>query len=508
MDNRWGLLYAAWGDVLCSLSVLRDSGIRRAFYFGKHQGMRDFILSQDFIDDVLMRNYVMCGMRDNIYYGLWHNLHIYNEKQDVSIDKIVEVSEVDISPSEIVNSVVDYKAVVHPVYQLRHLSLPVEMMGWAEQEVLRRRNYVLLCPYSYNSSSNEEHWPHWESYVDWLLASYPRTLFIYCGVDIRPKRWSGYRNFVNFFRHTPTAAHMYALALRADKVITTANGLLHWMNAMERPVLVMSTRACSEPSYFFSRILDERHVRLLPHGVSLDEACEATRLYLGMSSGESFSSAENLRSLHSSDMRFLFCKSPFMSEMDIVQEASYDGREHDVYRQMFSVLGGSLSLFELGPSSGQVFLSLLASGANLTRAGWCVEGGMYFNASDRLRRNISHYLSYYLGRDCVPIVSCDRYVDCASVMSGFDAVWVGGALDYASRLEDLRRAFASSASLIFCPGCLASDVVFAAARQVSQEFDVRMHVVDSATGLVVWDRTSERVYLKRLLSAGMCRVLD
>lgn len=509
MDNdRWGLLYAAWGDVLCSLSVLRDNGFRRVFYFGKHMGMGVFLRSQNFIDDVIVRNYVKLGMKDNLYYALWHHLHLYILDSEESLNRIHEFSGLSVPRENLFNSVMDYRAVSHPIYQLRGLSLSQESLKWVRENTVRRSNYVLLCPYSFNSGGHEEHWPYWESYVDWLLSAYPHKLFIYCGVDIRPARWERRRNFVNFFRHTPTAEHMYALASCADKVITTANGLKHWMNSIEKPVLVMSTFACSNPAYTFARILDERHVRLLPHSASLEEAMAATHSYMDMAPGDLFSSAADLLKSHSSDIRLLFCKCPFVSSDDLDLEASYSEREHDIYRALFALLPGVSSLFEVGSRSGQVFLSLLASGNFLDRAGWCEEGAFYANVSARVRRNLSHFSEYYLGRSPMLMESCARLSDLPSVLSGYMAVWVGLGLDEESRLEALRAAFASDASLVFCPGYSALDSVRSVVDRVVEESGLEGWFVDSATGLFFWDRTSDSRYARVLSEAGLCSRLQ
>lgn len=507
-QDNWGLLYAAWGDLLCSLSVLRDSGFRRVFYFGSHMGVNTFLRSQDFIDEVVSRDYKKLGMRYGAYYGIWFHLHMYTEKADLGLSRILDLADLGIAREKIFNSVMDYRAIVHPIHQLRGLSLSQESQDWAAANTARRPNYVLLCPYSFNSTHPSEQWPHWEPYLDWLLRAFPHKLFIYCGVDIRPDRWMNRRNFVNFHLHTPTAEHMYALASRADKVITTANGLKHWMNAIEKPVLVMSTLACSNPVYTFARILDERHVRLLPHSASLEEAMEATHAYMGMPSEDVFSSAADLLRSRYSDIRLLFCKCPFVSEEDLHLEASYAGREHDVYRDMFALLPGVTSLYEVGGRSGQPFLSLLASGNFLDRAGWCEEGAFYPNISARVQRNLSHFCAYYRDGSPMRMESCARLSDLPSVLPGYAAVWVGLDLGEEARLEALRAAFASDVSLVFCPGFTKLDSVRSVAARMVEESGVEGWFVDSATGLVFWDRASDRRHARVLGNAGLCSRLS
>lgn len=132
----------------------------------------------------------------------------------------------------------DYKQTVHhwhdPV-------LPARSTAWAKsfaERVCEGKPFILLHPFSTQSSSLDGHWPYWKAAIEWLMSA---------AADFAMKvLWTGAVNpldirhpsLINAVGVTPSMMEVFALQRQAALTVATSNGVAHWAVMDRTPAII------------------------------------------------------------------------------------------------------------------------------------------------------------------------------------------------------------------------------------------------------------------------------
>lgn len=198
-----------WGDVLVSIQECFKSGCKNILVASNQNDIENFILAQDFVDHVYKVKY------DNItnhYYslGIDHLSKYLSEELNDQINLIdcsVDAGNNRIRYDIYKNLKVDSKSEEWALEKLKHLP----------------KDFILLYPYSINSSDKKAHWPHWDILVKYLLDKNMNVVL--CGISIDHSKFDIYENFYDLSFTTSSFQQVFALAKFAQSVYTTSNGI-------------------------------------------------------------------------------------------------------------------------------------------------------------------------------------------------------------------------------------------------------------------------------------------
>ena len=80
--DEWGLFGCGWGDAIVSMSNAKKKNIRKIIYVGSFPEIVDFLLAQDYIDEV---EHIHYSPKDD---GYWLFFYLLSIRQDA--DKVLE----------------------------------------------------------------------------------------------------------------------------------------------------------------------------------------------------------------------------------------------------------------------------------------------------------------------------------------------------------------------------------------------------------------------------------
>jgi hypothetical protein len=178
-------------------------------------------------------------------------------------------------------------------------ALPRDALQWAGGLPWDRQTLnILLHPYSLALTRREQHWPHWQPAIAWLLRQTPYRYYL-TGVSpegffefdrltatrrgavggVSRRRFAlpcGSRlklndspRLVNLSNQTASQLEVLALALRCDGIITTSNNLSMWSVMTGTPALVCLTSVLRRREDYFRRWIEHPPNVLLERSHSL-----------------------------------------------------------------------------------------------------------------------------------------------------------------------------------------------------------------------------------------------
>lgn len=132
----------------------------------------------------------------------------------------------------------NYRQAVHRFF---NPVLPVRSLVWAEkfiETVCEGKPFVMLHPFSTQSSTIEGHWPYWKAAAIWLSG-----VVADCGGKVV---WTGTErpfdvsspHLVNAVGLTPSMLEVFALQRMAALTVSTSNGCAHWAVMDKKPAVV------------------------------------------------------------------------------------------------------------------------------------------------------------------------------------------------------------------------------------------------------------------------------
>lgn len=270
MDNVYITVIGAWGDALAALgnaSLLQRANIQeyKVIYFGFDRNIKTFLKWQPGVQSVIHvppKNWehyekvcLLACCTENVNHTHWLPL------LDLKIDGIV-----------IQTHITDYLQRENPEYCVRDFECVLE-----RSFPKFRKPTLLFQPYSVQSSTFQEHWPHWMEALDWILEETEWDVvvagarYVYSPVGesnfVFPELPEHERLTVMVGK-TQSMTDVFALADACQGIVTTNNCLSMWSVITDKPALVVHTKR--EYPYFHNWI-DYGRNKVLPFGTSLEE---------------------------------------------------------------------------------------------------------------------------------------------------------------------------------------------------------------------------------------------
>jgi hypothetical protein len=266
--RHWGTAMGSWGDCLIALGTFRHLvGRGGLLLWAQDPAIEQFARAQNFVEDVRFvpfprteENIALYGKVCDEGYGPdtepWRK--VFNES---TVPDFAALSgQGRVTPTHIDTELAKRRQAFHWHGARLPLSTNGEVYWFIENHEIPD-GFVLLQPYSINSSSLEQHWPHWQEALEYLLRYTPYTYVVVgtgwkCEVARHPR-------LINLEDCTSSMLEVFALAERARAVITTSNCLSHYAVIQNLPAVVVGNAPLSNPDSYFRRWLQADDINLV-----------------------------------------------------------------------------------------------------------------------------------------------------------------------------------------------------------------------------------------------------
>lgn len=519
---EWALLGAAWGDVLCSLSAVYDSQIKKVLYVGNTDAnlMKDFLLAQDFIDEVISINVNDLNLED--YLGLWVDCIFRNQTLEQKLTDVLLKASVDIPYSKIFNACSDYFAKYNKIYQLENVNLPIEIIQWAYNFLKDKNiyNFILVNPYSFNSTTTEMHWPLWHEYIDWLI-SHSQYHYVFVGCDYELDNDLNRDNVTNLINLLPSNLHVFALSLYASSTITTSNSLAHWCNSRNLVCTNICNTTVSGKYDYFNRILNENTIYSIKHSDNIDIAKIITKKINFKVYDEMITPLRNLylenqletyeeKLLYyltgkiKDDINFrmepIFVSLPFMTYEDFSTDWFLTSDLFDVMYRIAKIIKPH-SYYEIGGRLGHGIISICYGSENISEIGWC-DNETYVNESNlKLAENLKAFNKKY--NKNIKYSYVDNMELVPEHILNYEIVTIDGEHTFEGKIRDLNIAKNSGAKLILVDDYFWESPVRYAIRHFAKNNNLKLHLIHTFRGLALFDMTPNELYINELKNNGI-----
>lgn len=506
MDDQkhWGLVAAAWGDVLCSIAAVQDAGLRKVIYVGHMQAaMKEFLEAQPGIDHVVAVHTTELGISYHEWLKIWGHFVDRSPHSDEMLSLLFKTCNVQLSPAEIYNACLDHTQFYQPNRQSQNLILPTSVHHWVKilQKQRGLRDYVLVNPYSLNSTSWESHWPHWKDYLDWLVG-HEDIQFVFVGLDYEPTRYRGRSNVVDLVGKTPTMMHAMGLASHAAAVITTISGMAHWCNSQDIRCVAMHNKPADRPHDVFERICTSDQFYKIWFRDPLRAGIAATQHALDLSGNGPIAREidRNLWVEECHSMTSLYNRMPAIPYTDFSGDWAQASDGFDLMRRIAQAVQPE-SYYEIGARVGHGLLAFCAGSSRMQRVGWCDNESYVRNSNKMICRNLDFFGARY-HRPVEYSYVTDIHQVSAHLM-GYQVVTVDGEHTRAGKIRDLDMALGSGAELILVDDYFYLPVVRYAIREWAIANKQPLHLIHTFRGLVAFDTTPDRRHIERLRAQGI-----
>lgn len=266
---RWGTAFGAWGDCLLSTGVMSAKlGHGGLIVYSKDEAVADFLSRQLFVDDV---RYIKPASDDEYIQNmaLATSIPVDAVTDDAGRDTVIESIA---KRAGLPSSLVTRTHIDQSVWWQRTgypwpiaASLSKKAHEWADFATRGlTKPFILVQPYSFNSSPFADHWEHWQSAVNWLATS-ERYQVVLAGHGWSTEGESP--NVLNLVGKSPSMESVFALATRAALTVTTANGLSHFCAVQKLPAIVAANAPMSDSANYFRHALQVQNIAM----VEIDE---------------------------------------------------------------------------------------------------------------------------------------------------------------------------------------------------------------------------------------------
>lgn len=254
------------------MSLLRKHGLDNftVFYYGYDPKIKDFLEVQYGIKEV--RHYVPTDPKS--YFSIAAAACASDEKPLYWLTRIEPNLELHghLIPTHITKSLQQ-----NPIcFRNFTCNLPKELPGLDGPT-------ILFQPFSVQSSPADFHWPHWMEALDWTLKTFTKCQVVVCGLKIGKcatgeevpfPELPDHKRLVNMVGKTESMADVFALADRADMIITTNNCLSMWSILNGVGATVMHKKSVYP---YYSQWIDCYPNVVLPFEATLEEFQDEVR---------------------------------------------------------------------------------------------------------------------------------------------------------------------------------------------------------------------------------------
>lgn len=252
----WGTAAGAWGDVLACLGEFRNYPQRGGMIvYGRDPKIADFVSMQAGVEAV----HFVEALEDGEYRNICCDSAASDDwKWEWSF--LPHIRRCKVIPTHLRPAVTR----ANHVNRWHGGRLDFNSHAIANEVILHNnlesKPFIVLQPYSTQSSEADTHWQHWEEAIEILLRCTPyQYVLIGQGYEIgieNPK-------LTNLIDKMPDMMTVYALAERASGVVSTCNSLAMWSVINQIPTVVCANEALHQARFFWKWI-DCEPVTLLP----------------------------------------------------------------------------------------------------------------------------------------------------------------------------------------------------------------------------------------------------
>jgi ADP-heptose:LPS heptosyltransferase len=281
MSAKYGTACGVWGDIIVGLGYFKNTiGKGEILYLGNNQQVVDYLECQPFITKVKQ-----LSVPEEEWKKYWiYTVFKYTIKQDPTFtaepkDPFYKLGYTD-KNFELTHLHYDLAQSDQPIYQWEGDNLPDYAEEWAEEKAKELPEFFYLYqPFSFNSNTPDDHWPHWDS-LSRHIASYTNKNLVLIGHNWLPgidRRSQNILNskVINLYNQVPSMLHIFALAKRATGVITTSNSLGHWCQIANIPCVIICNTKSSRPHYIYRRVLEWPTITCVNHDQDMITAYNA-----------------------------------------------------------------------------------------------------------------------------------------------------------------------------------------------------------------------------------------
>ncbi|HXE63217.1 MAG TPA: hypothetical protein VN519_06725 [Bryobacteraceae bacterium] len=256
---RWGTCVGAWGDCLIDFGAFRSMiGEGGILCWARDPMIPCFLRLQSGVREV-----VHVQPRDGADY--WR---VCRYIADTPLDQDMEPTRELRARAGVTGHVLNTTMGAsqpwmrqRAVHRWNGARLPQSAWNWATSVSSQIDNrFFVVNPLSLNSSPIEDHWPHWEQALSFLVNYTPWT-YVLVGQGWEPK--GRHPRIIDLVNSAPSMTAVMALSEQSSGVITTASGLSHYCAVQSLPACVLGNKPLSSPVSYFRRWLEVPNIELV-----------------------------------------------------------------------------------------------------------------------------------------------------------------------------------------------------------------------------------------------------
>ena len=261
---RWVTAVGAWGDSFVAFgtarAMLAAEGVREfgVVHYGFDPSISAFLALQEGVAAIK-------HVRPENQAAYRYALSLLGNPTIALADYAdILLAGTGLEPSQVLRTHVYHLNHRQTVHRWHSPILPQRALVWAKNFVERTCEglpFVLLHPYSTQSSAIAGHWPYWQEALLWLcsVAEERGVKLLWTGMespfDLRAP------SLVNALRLTPSMLEVFALQRLARLTISTTNGLAHWAVMDACPTIACcNNHMLPTDRHVFKRWIDHRAV--------------------------------------------------------------------------------------------------------------------------------------------------------------------------------------------------------------------------------------------------------
>lgn len=261
---RWATAVGAWGDSFVALgtarAMLAAEGVREfgVVHYGFDPQVSAFLALQKGVAAV---KHVHPASQATYRYALGL---AGNPAIPLADYADILLAGTGLSPSQVVRTHVYHLHFRQGVHRWHNPILPERALVWAKNfaaHTCEGLPFVLLHPYSTQSSAIEGHWPYWREGLLWLCTQAEEwgVKLLWTGMESPFEVRSPY--LINALHLTPSMLEVFALQRLARLTIATTNGLAHWAVMDDCPTIACcNNHMLPTDRHIFKRWIDHRAV--------------------------------------------------------------------------------------------------------------------------------------------------------------------------------------------------------------------------------------------------------
>ena len=251
------------------MSNAKKKNIRKIIYVGSFPEIVDFLLAQDYIDEV---EHIHYSPKDDGYWLFFYLLSIRQESDQV-LDNFVKSFNLGDHRKYINLQLAFGGGDELELYDDFNFSQKAIDEANKIEEEYGLKDFILFQPVSLHSTPAENFYPHWDIIFKKTLEMYPDDQIVLIGqtnskIDVK------HSNFLDLRNKFSTAEAIGYLLRKSKLVITLPNNSIYFCNRFNTPTVILCNKEF-EPALAFRRTMNKKTMVLVDWKAPLTKAIDA-----------------------------------------------------------------------------------------------------------------------------------------------------------------------------------------------------------------------------------------